>query len=296
MANTTIIDTVLNQNGTEDLVQRLAAYGREEIVPIDRLLVDKSYQRDLREVLVRSIAVRYDPAVVGRPLVSLRTNGFYYIMDGQHRVEAARRCGDTHIPCTVLSGLSIEQEARIFDRTNRVRARPFAFQLHRTALTFDPTARAIDAILAEFGYEFVARNGVGVGRVRCVDEIYTIYGAQIGSGPNRQGRRSGAGPDLLRSVLRVAHGAFEGDQDGLQADFLRGLSLFLYKAQKDPMYNERHLIQVMRDMGIKKLLREARAAGDYNGNRLPGGLQIVLQSAYNKGLKTKRITINPQGE
>jgi hypothetical protein len=78
-------------------------------------------QRELKLTWAEHIASDLDPERLGVLTVSLR-NDRYWIIDGQHRVEAMRLAGwaDQSIQCWVYEGLTETQEAELFLRLNDV--------------------------------------------------------------------------------------------------------------------------------------------------------------------------------
>src|SRR5688500_10587889 len=87
-----------------------------EILPIDLLFVDDSYQRPLT-TFADKIEREYNPALLGTLVVSKRedartTLGYRYaVVDGQTRMEGAARRGVTELPCVVFHNLTKPQEA-----------------------------------------------------------------------------------------------------------------------------------------------------------------------------------------
>lgn len=87
------------------------------MVPTDELEVDRRYQRNVDTLLVSKIARYYNEALFSPLLVAERhtPNGtFKYVVDGQHRLEAARLLGITEVPCFVYEGMDSTQEASLF--------------------------------------------------------------------------------------------------------------------------------------------------------------------------------------
>src|SRR5258708_7808516 len=70
----------------------------ERRVPLNRMFVHYrdqpgGYARPLREPRVKKLVAEFDPLGVGVLYLSMRDDGSYWIIDGQHRAEAARRVG-----------------------------------------------------------------------------------------------------------------------------------------------------------------------------------------------------------
>jgi hypothetical protein len=84
-------------------------------VEVASLRVSQLAQRDLNPHWVNKIVAEFDPEEFGTPTVNQR-DGFWYVIDGQHRVEALRSLGwdDIKIECWVYTGLTEQQEAAKF--------------------------------------------------------------------------------------------------------------------------------------------------------------------------------------
>jgi hypothetical protein len=92
------------------------------------LLVDHAYQRMAEEPasrnLIRSIAENWDWRLCGPLTVSDRSppEPGLYVIDGQHRLAAARIRGDIdEVPCIISRFAGIEDEARLFVSLNSAR-------------------------------------------------------------------------------------------------------------------------------------------------------------------------------
>lgn len=111
---------VTKQNSSNK-IQREA---RLQWVPIDKMRVSPLAQRDLKQARVDYIAANMDLEQLGNPTVSDR-DGHFYIIDGQHRVEAYKvwtgeDWADQHLHCWVYTGLTEQDEAEKFLKLNDI--------------------------------------------------------------------------------------------------------------------------------------------------------------------------------
>lgn len=83
------------------------------IIPLDELHIDESYQRSLQNH-VKIIAKDWNPTKCDPLKINFREDGFFYVWDGQHRLEAARLRGIKYLLCDITVGLTQEQEAELF--------------------------------------------------------------------------------------------------------------------------------------------------------------------------------------
>ena len=88
-----------------------------ESIMLKDIQVDE-YQRNVSDTRAQRIACEYDPAKVGVLIVSHR-EGKYYIIDGQHRLNAMRILNIEQTNCIVLEHMTYEQEADYFRKQNK---------------------------------------------------------------------------------------------------------------------------------------------------------------------------------
>lgn len=152
-------------------VKLLATVGKppviEWIAP-EELEVDDTYQRDIEgsasQSLITEIASAWDWRLCVSLICSRRNDGKVYVIDGQHRKEGGqlrnrlfREAGMfegfiAHLPCTVHSGLTPEQEAELFVRANKAR-RPVQRldQFHAALAAGDPKTVELNKLITEAG-------------------------------------------------------------------------------------------------------------------------------------------------
>lgn len=104
---------------TQNTPTRATRDARLKWVAVADMRVSPLAQRDLKQYRVDRIAAEFDPEEVGNPTVNFR-DGHWYVIDGQHRIEAMRQMGwgDQQIQCWTYDGLTEEQEAEKFLRLN----------------------------------------------------------------------------------------------------------------------------------------------------------------------------------
>jgi hypothetical protein len=84
------------------------------MVQLADLRVDLNYARELDEAWVRKIVAEWHPALFRCPLVAQRPDGSLWIIDGQHRVEAAKRLGFDAAHAIVVQMDDVRREAHFF--------------------------------------------------------------------------------------------------------------------------------------------------------------------------------------
>ncbi|TZG28593.1 DUF6551 family protein [Sphingomonas montanisoli] len=130
---------------------------------VDQLMVDDSYQRSIEggasQKLIVKIAENWDWRLC-LPLIVSRRQGSLYVIDGQHRLEAARLRGDIRdIPVVVFDFDDPRGEAELFVQANRSRRTMSKLDdFHAAVIAGDTKAVAVN--------EVVTAAGLAVGRIQ----------------------------------------------------------------------------------------------------------------------------------
>jgi hypothetical protein len=115
----------------------------------DQLQIDPQYQRTLdaeaSQTLVRGIAQHWNWDLCQPLVVARRADGRLYVIDGQHRLAAAKLRGDiAQLPAQVVHYASVEDEAASFVLLNQQRKPLTRLDLFKAAVaSADTTAAAI---------------------------------------------------------------------------------------------------------------------------------------------------------
>jgi Family of unknown function (DUF6551) len=191
---------------TTNDTHRTTRQARLKWVPIADMRVSPLAQREINRHRVDRIAADFDPEEVGNPTVSWR-DGHWYVIDGQHRIEAMRQMGweDQQIQCWTYEGLTEAEEAERFLRLNDVLAvdRYARFKVGVAAARDE--ACEIDRVVRLQGL-VVSRDRIP-GAVRAVGTLERVY------------RRSDSA--TLGRTLRIIRDAY-GDP-GLEAAVIDGI-------------------------------------------------------------------------
>lgn len=120
-----------------------------------QLQIDESYQRSIdtgpSQALIRKIAQHWNWDLCQPLVVARREQGDLFVIDGQHRLEAARLRGDiAQLPAVVVNYASPADEAASFVHLNQARTPLNGLQVFHAALASgDSTAVAVrDAVEA----------------------------------------------------------------------------------------------------------------------------------------------------
>lgn len=116
--------------------------------------IDASYQRDLDESRVDAMAENFDQSRTGVPVLSIRKDGTYVVLDGQHRLAAMRQAGleGIKILCEVHNGLSPAEEAELFLKLNNGRKPVGAHDKYKARMVAkEPVALEFTRIIESLG-------------------------------------------------------------------------------------------------------------------------------------------------
>ena len=241
------------------------------------LNIDHTYQREKVIISkVQQIQASWSWIGCGMILVALRHDGSYWVMDGQHRVLAARNRSDIdELPCLVFSVESKTDEAAGFLVANTQRKPVTAIAKYKAmVLTNDPTAMAVDEVLRRLGLE-VADTAVGVHQLKCVTKCLRI------AADSKESLYL-----CLRAYMKLAAAP------AIPANMLDGLAWLnkRYKLLSDSRFVERFAMQDVTELQLA-IKRFAVAEGSSTG-KIAG---TAILRCVNKGLRRKFGTEDNDG-
>jgi hypothetical protein len=135
-----------------------------EWTPLDLLMVDESYQRSTEDgksqAMIARIAKGWDWRLFQPLSVARRPDNSLCVIDGQHRLAAARRRGDIpHLPVVISRFDDVAGEARAFEAMNRERKTMSRLERYRAAaVAGDPVTLEAMAEIAAAGMTLAAHD------------------------------------------------------------------------------------------------------------------------------------------
>lgn len=129
----------MNKTATE--VQTPEVTRDYAVLNVSDIKIDETYQRPLRDTH-KKIAANFDPNRLGTIIVSNRgtkEKPDYYVIDGQHRLEAFKILEHDKIPALVITGLTFEEEAKIFVKQGENQARITGSDIYNAGKHFKGT-------------------------------------------------------------------------------------------------------------------------------------------------------------
>jgi hypothetical protein len=190
-------------------------------LPVGKLSVDPTYQRSLEsersKALIARIAKRFRWSAFQAILAVKHGNG-WRIIDGQHRVAAARYVGIGHVPAVVVVAASIAEQAQAFVQANsdRVAINPYALH-HARIAAGDEAALEIADLCKHVGVVIphypIAGDNIKAGESMALGTIYGLV------------RKFGR-PVALRA-LKAVSGSYRNEPGALRAAFFAGAADFI---------------------------------------------------------------------
>ncbi len=238
---------------------------RFELIPINNLVSNQEYQRNLSQRHVEQTAANFDLRQVNPVKVS-RRGGINYVFDGQHTIDTVATVSgsrDTPVWCMIYDDLEYEDEADIFANQKK-HVKPLKpYEVFKANIEAGNDKQLIIRDLVE-SYSLTigqVRNYNVICAVTALERIYDKYGYH-----------------LLDRTLRLCVGAWEGDMYSLSANFINGVARLVASfgdSLKDDLFKERIGL-----ISVKQLARTAK-------ERRPGSLGYAeaMLVVYNRKCK-----------
>jgi hypothetical protein len=181
------------------------------------LQVDPAYQRSIdngpSQALIRKIATFWDWTLFHPLAVARREDGSLWVVDGQHRLAAARLRRDIYdIPCVVSPSLCQADEAASFVAMNQQRRALSKLDLFKAAVTgTDSEAAQIAAALAASGLSLAPHTNHTAWKPGMISNVGGIEQAWRSHGPRiARAALQALAAGLAGQVLRYAGSIFPG--------------------------------------------------------------------------------------
>lgn len=251
-------------------------------VGIKELWVDPRYQREMKlsrasRGLVHRIATGWKWALFQPLTVALGSPaddgsiGRYAVIDGQHRLEAAKRRKLEQLPCYMIDAATVEAQAAYFVGLNRERKALLPTQIHRAAaVAGDASAVRIDAVCRAAGVTIgttsMGNHGLAPGVTVAVAKIRQLverYGDQV-----------------VIEGLRILVEAAGNKRDQLRAEMIAGIvKLVAVRAWSQNM-DRAKLLRVLRANSAQLWLFRAREHKREHGGNTSEAVAALIVAAY----------------
>jgi len=243
--------------------------------------VDHNVQRMLNEPRVAEMAADFRPDSMGLITASLRENGRIAILDGQHRIAAARMARyDGPIVSRVFENLTVKEEAGLFLTLNK--SRPVStIERFKVRVTLgDPIATNINKILKAYGLNVNFANTKSTNTVGAVVTLEKVY---HGAGVRDHGHHA----DLVDRVIGSLIAAYSGDTRPVvfSRPMVEGMGIF--HATYGKRIDRARLTDMMSSVPPRQVASRARTRRDALGGSIGENAAEIILDIYNHRRKDK---------
>lgn len=249
---------------------------------LDLLTIDPLVQRieGVDKHRCHQMAKDFRPHALGVLTVSERDDGRCVVLDGMHRVAAARMAGwHGLVNAEVFLGLSVAQEAELFFTLNDARSPSALSKFHARVLMEDPVALDITRILAAHGWRVDLSNDPGVvAAVAATERVYRNGGATVPEGLH---------PELLDRVFETITIAWERDSRSADAAILLGLAQLF--GRFGASIDIKKLLSEMQATRPAVLVGRARTLRDAQGGLVAAAMAKILVGMHNSRRRTNLL-------
>lgn len=233
-------------------------------------------QRPYREAWAKEIADNFDPDKFDPPVITKPNGeGHYHIVEGQHRVGAAKIAfgENEQIKCRMVDADDPERAAEIFLGINKGRKaiKPVvSFQVAVVAKREPETD--INRMVNNLGLGYRISATKSDYCITAVSSLIYVY--------NRQGRA------ILNNTLKVLNNTWEGDASAFNGEIIKGYAVFLNEYQSYSVFNATRLATATAKVFTpERLLRASKLHAEQHRTPLSEGISETLRSKYNSNLK-----------
>ena len=237
------------------------------------LCTDPTYQREIDYKRVNEIVKNFNPNVFNEPKVSKRTDGKYYIFNGDHSVAAHQILfgKDAPIKCKVYYGLTPEDEMNLFVLQNGISKPPTKLEKLRALNNHnDPEVMEMVECANIAGVKIDFTSWPAENKISAVETAYSIF--------------KSIGRTNFINVLITIKKIWLGNAESFSRGMLNGFA-YIYKHCEE-QFSNKDIINALSGYPISKIEERARM--------LQGNMQkrfaTAIVEVYNKGKRSKRIT------
>ena len=260
-------------------------FGRESWIPVDQIKIDFEVQRELDENHSKSIAKKFDPASFGRVTVTQREDGFYYAINGQHRLNALRELNITECPCIVINCVDRKDEGQSFIKINENAKSVSTIDKYRIGVSAEvPSWMKVKEVIDFAGIEKVSSSPSSF---RSVGTIYK----EINRGSSERNKEENM--TVCKLALRVLRRTCSSLNE-MDYITVSGMITFCRAYGLDGTATMANMENRFKDVSYARLAREAKNMKKQSGGsgKIVNYMAFLLHTEYNKNLtKNKKLPL-----
>jgi hypothetical protein len=247
--------------------EKVEGTARLRWIPLGKMKVSERAQREQKSHRVNHLIAHFDLDKLGKFTVSERPDGFFYVIDGQHRLAAMLEKGYTEIDevqCWVYTGLTEGQEAEEFLGLNDVLTVDSMTKFKVGVEAKRTVETDIDRIVRL--QELVVSPQKVNGAISAVDTLRRIY--------------TRSGPKVLRRTLIIVRDSY--GNPGLLANVLEGVGLVCHRWGDE--LDDQRLIKSLSTVhaGVSGILGRAEQLKMSTGARKGHCVAAAVVEVYNR--------------
>ena len=215
-------------------------------LPIDDLVVDTAYQRPLAAAHARALAAEFRWVHFQPLTVAARPDGGYAVIDGQHRLQAARALpAIAEVPCYIVDAADSARQASTFLAVNTTHRAVKAIEKFRAGLAAgDKQITNLQRIVDQVGLRLVSGKATAPMQTASISTLLRTHRI--------------AGPEPLRKALSAIATAWPAEREAFGEQFIRAVTLIF---QAEPSLNPWTVIEQLRRINPTTFLAEQIMAG-----------------------------------
>lgn len=227
-----------------------------------------------------AIASAFDLDCVGTIVVAL-ISGVYYVIDGQHRLEAMRSLDmlDVEVECEIYVDPTMEYAAKLFLALNARKGMKLFDKFEKRVNSGDPVAVDIVETVRSLGLEI---HEYLRGAINAVDALERVY-------LDKRGKRSSPSPSALRTTLRCLRDAWGEDESAYNGNLIKALGAVVRRY--DGMIDQENMIRHMVAFpgGPSGLLRRGKELATVKRLATIHAIAEEFVSLYNHRLRSNTL-------
>ena len=258
-----------------------------EWLPLDRLTVDYSYQRNISNTAVNRIRKMVEGFQWAdcQPLTVTRSiDGRHAVIDGQHRLFAMVLHPDIErAPCWIVPKVQVTEQAKTFVTVNKNRAGVNGCQLHHARVAAgEPEAILLQSICDTAGVR-ISKTGGGKqppGQTAAIDSLKDSLKSY--------------GEAALGGALAMIMITIQDKPRALSGELISAMAGFYRWYRSHEKFSEEHMAQVLERLDLVELNATAKHHMELYRKTKRECLLLALTLRYNQGLHvTKKLEEQP---
>lgn len=243
-------------------------------LPVEALKLCMQYQRTQNERHVQKIVDAWNEDAFGALVVARRKDGSLWVVDGGHRLAAARALKINTVPCTIMDSDGPAHEALVFRALSTTRKVHIITVFWGRITAGEKVAVDILRTVRSHGFEIPkSTGGANRGEGRAVWPRISAVGAL-------ERCANECGLDGLDTLLSVIKRAWNNDDQALSMNILNGLSMWLRVTEKPDV---ERLVLVLKSKVAANVLAAAKILVDRR--RASAGIVVMGNSNGRDGMR-----------